>query len=292
MARYGGKRYGGYSKYRRFKKTYRRAFKKSFKSGKYSRGFTRRAGFYGRYNLGLGKSRPWRRITEGDIEKKYFDKNFRADTGTSLTQDGALLLDGTGNASLNIVSQGTGPQNCLGLKFKIKSIQLKGFVLTQGGPETGGDVGSYPAVLNPPNVKLYLILDTQCNGTQAQPSDIWAPDPFTSDVTYNSFLRLDQGNRFRILKEFIIDFNGNNGWGVYNDYNIQASSKAIFIEYYKKCDIDVEISSTGGNVSTLRTNNIFMSGFSFYTDGELSTYNQYPFLPIVNISTRIRFTDM
>jgi len=197
-------------------------------------GTYRRAGFYGRYGrqaLMLGNT----------PELKFFDTalNFNFDLTGEVPATGQLAL----------IPQGDTESTRDGRLAWIKSIQIRGQALF--APSTGAQAAEV--------AYLYLVLDTQANGAAAAITDV-----FTSNVMSTNLLNLNNSGRFRIMKKWIISFNS--GAGVTTAYNNVVQQ----IEFYKKCNIKMDWSSTTGAITEIRSNNIFLCAGAAPSDDLIS----------------------
>lgn len=185
-------------------------------------GFYRKVGNYGRYGINA-------RSQGLTPEVKFFDTalNFGFDATGEVPATGQLTL----------IPQGDTESTRDGRMAVIKSIQIRAVV--QGTPAAAATFAS--------NCYLYLVLDTQCNGAAAAVTDV-----FTSNVLATAMLNLNNSGRFRILKRWLIKNEAQAGVsGAYNNTTKQ-------IEYYKKCNIKVDWSSTTGALTEIRSNNLFL----------------------------------
>lgn len=174
-------------------------------------------------------------------ELKFFD------TALSFTYDLTGEVPATGQLAL--IPQGDGESARDGRKAIIKSVQIRG--LLQFDPAAAGD-GSDVAY-------MYLVLDTQCNGAAAAITDV-----FTSSAMATNHVNLNNSQRFRILKKWVIEFNAQAG--VTTAYNTVVKT----IEWYKKCNIPMDWSSTTGAISEIRSNNLFLCAGSGILDDQIT----------------------
>lgn len=182
------------------------------------KGFYRRAGYYGRYPP-LGS------------ELKFFDTN-KASTPTAAA--GTIFDD-----SLCHVPAGTGESERIGRKITIKSISVhtESVLISTSSSSNCDDA-----------VRMILYHDKQCNGATAAVTDI------LESAAYRSFNNLANKNRFRILKDMFLDISCQAGAG--NGTTNQFATVGKTRNFYLKCNIPVEFSSTTGAISEIRSNNI------------------------------------
>lgn len=185
-------------------------------------GYTRTGGSYGRYGVSA-------RLMGLAPEKKYFD------TDLSFNIDATGEVPATGQ--LCLIPQGDTENTRDGRKAVIESVQIRGmFSFTPAA-----------AVTAIANCHMYLVLDTQCNGAAAAATDVFTGTDFRS-----AMLNLNNSGRFRILKHWYVELEPQAG--ATTAYN-QAFKQ---LEYYKKCKIPVDWSSTTGAITEIRSNNIFL----------------------------------
>lgn len=148
---------------------------------RYTPGFTRVGGYYGRY-AGAG------------AELKFFD------TTTSFQVDATGEVPATGQ--LCLIPQGITESTRIGRKCVIKSISMKGIMVAVPGA----------AATSASTVWMYLIMDKQTNGAAAAATDV-----FTSTNFSASFRNMANSSRFKILKHWVVPFNP--GAGVTTAWN-------------------------------------------------------------------------
>lgn len=162
-------------------------------------------------------------------ELKFFD------TSLSFNFDVTGEVPATGQLAL--IPQGDTESTRDGRLAVIKSIQIRGaFVFTPGAAGTAAT-----------STFLYLVLDTQANGGAAAVSDV-----FTSADMWSNMLNLNNSGRFRILKKWVHTFNP--PAGATTAYNVQVKQ----LEFYKRCNIKMDWSSTTRAITEIRSNNIFL----------------------------------
>jgi len=206
------------------------------------KGRERVSGFYGRYNLPGGGS-----------ENKFFD------TALSFTCDATGEVPATGQ--LCLIPQGVTESTRIGRRAQIKSIQIKG--RAQFLPSSG-TVGSTLAY-------VYVVLDKQCNGAAAGVTDV-----MTSDQMSTNLINLANSERFVILKKFQIHLASAAG------VSAAYSSAHANIEWYHKCNIPLEFSSTTGAITELKSNNIFLLAGAISSGDDLVG---------IDGACRLRFSD-
>lgn len=193
-------------------------------------GLVRSAGNYGRYGASA-------RAAGLQPELKYFD------TELAFSFDNTLEVPATGQ--LCLIPQGDTESTRDGRIAWIKSIQISMFATCS--PGATANMANYAC--------MWLVLDTQANGAAAGATDV-----FTSATTALAMLNLNNSGRFRILKKWRIPFNGTAG--VTTAYCSQVRQ----VDYYKKCNIKIDWSSTTGAITEIRSNNIFLMAGSAAQD--------------------------
>lgn len=122
------------------------------------------------------------------------------------------------------------------------------------------------------NVFLYLVLDTQCNGAAASVTDV-----FTSANLWSAFHNLANSDRFRILRKFRVNLTSQA-----NQSASVPSNTNKCLEFYYKCNIPIQYSSTTGAIGEIKSNNLF---YILGSDGQSDD------TVTMNGTTRVRFLD-
>lgn len=205
----------------------------------YAPGYQRTSGFYGRY----GNAARERGLLP---EKKFFD------TAVSFNFDatGEVIASGSGG-QLCLIPQGDTEKTRDGRQCYIDSIQMRGVAVFAPGAATTATEQCY----------MYLVQDKQCNGAVAAIGDV-----FTSDVMSTNMLNLANSSRFRILKKWVMSFQPGAGAAT----AINSVSKTV--DWYSKCNILLDFSSTTGAITELKSNNLFLCAGSAVADDTCSFY--------------------
>jgi len=184
-------------------------------------GYTRTGGFYGRYN---------KSSTAGQaVEVKFLD----TEISDQISLTGEVPPTG---GQVALVPQGTTQSSRDGRKCTIKSILFRGtFVFAPGADANAAT-----------DIFMWLVMDKQCNGAAAAVTDV-----FTSTAMNTALHNLSNSERFLVLKKFKMQFNA--GAGSTTAY----SNVTKHYEFYKKCNIPMEFSSTTGAITEIKSNNIF-----------------------------------
>lgn len=205
------------------------------------KGKERVSGFYGRYNLPGGGS-----------ENKFFD------TALSFNFDNTGEVPATGQLSL--IPQGVTESTRVGRKAVVKSIHIRGNAIYIPAASTIGADLCY----------LYVVLNKQCNGAAAGVTDV-----LTSNNMNAGMINLANSERFVILKRFVLDFESSAG------VSTAYSADTMQVEWYHKCNIPLEFSSTTGAITELKSNNIFLLAGAGVEDDKTSFAG----------TCRLRFSD-
>ncbi len=208
--------------------------------GSISRGYTRRAGWYGRYNR--GSDRPG--------ELKFIDTD---------VNDAVVAAAGTVINSVNLIAQGVGEEQRVGRKCTIRSINMR-----WTGTLPTVDAAATPGAQD--TMRFIIFHDKQANGATAVVADI------LEDASEHSFNNLSNKGRFNILYDKMIDFNyralASDNAGV-----VSNNAVAISKNFYKKVLIPIEFSGATGAITEIRSNNISVLGISATgTCGYTSTF--------------------
>lgn len=208
-----------------------------------SRGYLRTSGQYGRYGAG------------GEL--KFFD------TAISFLVDLTAEVPATGQ--LNLIPQGVTESTRVGRACVIKSIQFRANLT----------MTSQTVAASSTNVWIYIVLDKQANGAAAGTTDVF--DFSTAAQLPTALINMNNTKRFRILKKFKMAFNST----AYSSGGTAFATITKMIDWYKKCDIPLDFSSTTGAITEIRSNNIFLVAGGMNADDLIS----------VTGTVRLRFSD-
>jgi len=174
----------------------------------------------------------------GNTEKKWIDNEFIMENIPRVWTTGPLTTWFVG--SLVEIDQGTGPMQRVGMKSLVTNINLRAAVHFAPTVNTN-------AVL----VRIMLIMDTQTNGAPAT-----GPQLFSQPGKTQSHNNLQYSSRFKTLKDWYIKA----PLSVLNHANPPDANLFPFVllNWNKKVDIPMIYSSTTGEVSEMRTNNVFL----------------------------------
>lgn len=164
-----------------------------------------------------------------------------------VTQNGIIIAN-----SLNDVSLGNAPYEMIGRKIVIKRISYR-FLCSKNN-----NTNAIPAsVETGTGLRVWIILDTQCNGTAATPADV-LDDTFIGVLSFNN---MANSRRFKILKEWTINFPPTPmAWDATNSVWVTGRYWKI-VNWSSRCDIRIDFDEqTGGtrSLNEIRSNNIFV----------------------------------
>jgi len=185
-------------------------------------------------------------------ELKFFD------TATSFNIDQTAEVPASGQ--LNLIPQGVTESTRVGRKCILRSIMGRWDLAYSPGAAA---VGATTAA-------VYLVLDKQANGAAATFADV-----FGGTLATQGLHNLSNSQRFVVLKKWVWTFN--TGAGVTTAYN----SVVKHVDWFKKCNIPLEFSSTTGAITELRSNNVFLLAGAYNTDDVVG----------VSGNVRVRFSD-
>lgn len=184
-------------------------------------GYTRTSGTYGRFQPSGG-------------ELKFHDLSI---TSTP-TNVGVVMAD------LLTIPQDTTTNGRIGREITIREFHMEGIVSKVAGSGTGVEAG-------PRALRLLLVQDKQCNGTQMLVDEVLAT------LAMNSFRNLENSKRFNILYDQRVILNPPIT-NVSGDANIVTVGSKKAVKFHKKCNIVInyDIGTTSGAIGTIRSNNL------------------------------------
>jgi len=187
-------------------------------------------------------------------ELKFFD------TALSFSIDATGEVPATGQ--LCLIPQGVTESTRVGRKCVIRSIQGKMQLLYQPAAQALATTSGV----------IYLVLDKQANGAAAAATDVFE----SAANLHLQFHDLANSQRFVVLKK--LKYTIVPGAGVSTAFN----NGMRVIEWYKKCNIPLEFSSTTGAITELASNNVFLLAGCDANSDDVTTV-------IGNV--RLRFSD-
>jgi hypothetical protein len=182
---------------------------------------------------------------------------------------------------LNGIAEGSTEKTRNGRKILMKSILVKGSV--RWVAETF--IPSTPVADS--NVRLYLMLDTQTNGTQAGTNLQFINPGGSQDTVVVPFRDLAHSDRFRVLKTALLNdthrdtvaaqFNEAAGAGAFTD----VGECTRYFEWYVTLNIPVLYKDNGATISSIVDNSLHMIAL---TDSNVRD-------PRLSYHARLRFID-
>lgn len=177
-------------------------------------------GYYGRYQRASSTK-----------ELKFHDLDV---VDSTVGNSGVILID-----SCNEIAQGTGESQRIGRKVSVRSIQFRYTIrLLPSTVVTEGE----------DTIRIIIFQDRQANGAVTTVLSVLE----TAD--FNSFKNLSNSNRFRILMDRTHALNATAAAGDGTTSDLMPMSYQG--RFYKKCNIPIEFSASGGDITTIRSNNI------------------------------------
>lgn len=198
-------------------------------------------------------------VKYSELEKKFHDVSM----DDSTTSDNWEVT-----TSMNLIAQGAQRSQRIGRKIMITSIHAHGrFYLNAQGDVTSVAGGHH--------CKIYLLLDTQCNGANPTTAQV-----FTTTNDINSFLNLHNGERFKILwkHQDTVQPTAGGSAATGADYNGEAK----IWEMHQQVNIPIYYDSTTGAITEIKSNNLFWAYCRSASTGTVSFI----------WTTRIRFIDL
>lgn len=272
--------------YRRKRRYRRKSGRRGYRVPRRYKGYLRTGGNYRAIRNGV--------YTERKEHESQYDN-----TLTNAYTPARNISDNT-DSCISAPAGGSTDTTRVGNKFVVSSISIKadisGIPFTHYTSGTLSGVNQFVAP-KPMCITAYLVLDTQTNGAAAAATDIWE----NGGTTYNGLnhMRLDQGNRFKILKKWDIVLTpevdeilnvADGGGAYYVKVNVQWPCAKI--NYYKKCKIPVRMNTTSGGITNVKSNSLQL--WATMKGGTYTDPTGASGAAGANIShvTRLRFIDL
>ncbi len=212
------------------------------------RGVARIGGFYGRF-------------AGPKAELKFLDT---VKALTNLTTGGVVL-----DASLNVIPQGNTESERIGRKVVLKMLRFKGKITSAATTVLTETEQRY---------RIVVYCDKQTNGAAATAIQIFGAAP-----TLDSFRELANQDRFTILydktKDFVIPAVAQTAAGTFSTYLI---SRTFHANIRLNLPIEFDSSATTGVITSIRSNNVGILGFTETGNAPLS----------LSYIARVRYSDM
>jgi len=165
--------------------------------------------------------------------------------------------------SVNRIPQGVTESTRVGRKCVITKLMFRGYC--QINPVLGTTTACN-------SVRILVYLDKQANGATATVANI------LQSGDEKSFNNLSNSQRFTIFKDKTLTFNMTYGSGT------DTVAQILPFNFFKKCNIPIEFSSTTGAITEIRSNNIGVLAICGVQSGTI------PNTSLV-LTSRVRFTD-
>jgi hypothetical protein len=182
---------------------------------------------------------------------------------------------------LNAIAEGSTEETRNGRKILMKSIVVKGSVRWVADTV----IPSSPVADS--SVRLYLMLDTQTNGTQAGTNLQFINPGGSQDTVVVPFRDLAHSDRFRVLKTALLNdhnrvtvaaqFNEAAGAGSFTD----VAETTRYFEWYVPLNIPVLYKDDGNTVASIVDNSLHM----------IALTDENSRVPRLTYHARVRFTD-
>jgi hypothetical protein len=223
QSRYGPVRGGYYRQWSAKQQRYIRARARTARSkalvARRQQGYVRTSGRYGRFGGSTG-------------ELKWADIDMLDATLGSTMQIGQLTT----------IPQGDGASQRVGTKICLKKLNMRLHFTMPTAAATSPD---------PYLIRVMIVQDTQTNGAQFTATDLLVED------TIHSFRNLDNVARFKIIFDKILTINvtalDGAGYGL--------AGRIVFLKKNIPLNIPIQYqtSTTNGDVSTIKTNNLYLA---------------------------------
>lgn len=206
------------------------------------------------------------------VERKFYDTMLAGAAIAAATDATGGEYDPSATSMISTPAQGDTEQSRDGKRIVIKNITFKAKVETL----------SLETQANPPSpVKVYLalVLDTQSNGTQINSEDVYKNLNATAGGTQSPMRNLLFAERFRILKDTVVDVTPQalSHFAV-DSFSVIGTAKTIdwFIPMDQVVNFNATTTST---IAAVVDNSIHVIAFA----------NTTSYTPTLNYNARIRF---
>ncbi len=167
-------------------------------------------------------------------ESKFFETN---------VDDSVIAANFNIEGSMNLIPQGVTENTRVGRRCTVTQVMLR---LTVNLPSTAVAADTTDII------RIILVVDKQCNGSNAAVTQLLEND------NYQSFNSLANSGRFRTLwdKTVSISSNGGSGRGSTDTLSYGAVSRAL--TFFKDVNIPIEFNAGTGAITEVRSNNILL----------------------------------
>ncbi len=205
------------------------------------------------------------------IETKFYDQKLITSALTAPTDATGGEHDPSATVLLNTVVQGDGESNRDGRKITMKSIFVRGIVVSNARTNV-----TVPITAS--EVMIAIVLDTQTNGATLASENVFA-NPGANGITATSVFRnLQYTKRFKVLKRVCMTLPQSEM--TYDGTNMEAEGFAVpFSMFVKLNDIRVLFSGTTETVASITDNSLHVVAYC-------TNVGQ---VPTLNYISRLRF---
>lgn len=183
-------------------------------------------------------------VTQGflGIERKYYD-TFLAQTAVPANADWtATEFDPSATSMITTPVQGDGPQNRDGKRIVIDQVEVNGRLEWAANTNQTVLPDSFSVV-------VYLVLDTQSNGAQAQGETVFINPANDTQLNANSMRNLLSGARFRVLKKLEMEFEKK--VASYDGTNIEVAGVGRCFRWIKKFKGGLPVNFNAGTTADI-----------------------------------------
>jgi len=206
------------------------------------------------------------------IENKFLDQLKSASALTAPTDATGGEHDPATTLCLNAVAQGDGESNRDGKNYMIKSLFIRGEVVS--GPISDGTVG-----LNNLPIFLAVVWDKQTNAAQLNSEDVFKNIVATAAGAPLCMRNLQFSKRFKVLWSKVVKFGTQMFMHDGTNFEFNGISPIFFKVNLPKLNIRVETKGTTGNVTDIVDNSLHFIAFCGNT----------AIVPTLHYASRIRF---
>ncbi len=188
-----------------------------YKNLHYGKGYLRVGGYYGRYNRNMRQ------------ESKFNDGN-----GNFV----AVSTGGTQSTSMVLIAQGAGESQRIGRKIKVTSLSVR-FSMNLGNSTAAANTSDI--------IRLIIVHDKQCNGTNAQWLDVF------ESTGWDAYRNLANVGRFNVLLDKRLSLRAS----ISGDGTTSRSGESNRTwNFHRKLNIPVEYDAATANIADLKSNNL------------------------------------
>jgi hypothetical protein len=210
------------------------------------------------------------------VEKKWKDNVFGPQPVPNDWSTSTSLIDPAYANPLNGIVQGVGPEERDGRVTFVHSVCVRYQI--QFAAQDFAD--TIPGGGTDHSMRVFLVLDTQANGTAPTASEVWDNN---TGVTYDlmPFRNLSNVQRFKVLKEVKHDQLAQNlAWNGASNSLVSATNTVhhTICHYFKK-PLVVNHVGTGSNFASIRDNQLHLFAIANTTSS------------VIRYTSRIRFTS-